>query len=343
MKRPTKGYSGQEVALFHTILNVSEPSTSPSRITSSPSYSPEPSTEPSHVPSTEHSPEPSTKHSPDHTTAIVSFPSPTQPTQSSLGAAAKISNIPHDTPLPCCSLILEGRGKLSDAEVQEKASNETEPIIQEVTPTEVIQDQGNSEKGNSELEELLLTEEGVKRKGQEKQGKSIMTDPDPNRKNRPIFEKFWDFNQHIEPMEHGSEKMKSPEKIEEEDKSLPRKSTRSTVKNKNMEEDAGKGRSQRYLDIVPKKEFTNIVESLSTKYLLVEWEDLVFCREFQYLSNPSRGDGSSKNYKILSEMLEDFDRQDVMDLHRLVKERYSASMEGQKDIFDALRDLHTLI
>ncbi|GJU95117.1 hypothetical protein Tco_1319873 [Tanacetum coccineum] len=36
---------------------------------------------------------------------------------------------------------------------------------------------------------------------------------------RPIFEKVWDFNQNIEPMdvEHGSEKMKSPEKIEEED------------------------------------------------------------------------------------------------------------------------------
>ncbi|GKA37871.1 hypothetical protein Tco_0724436, partial [Tanacetum coccineum] len=44
----------------------------------------------------------------------------------------------------------QGR-KLSDAEVQEKASNETEPIIQEVTPTEVIQDQGSSEKGNSEV------------------------------------------------------------------------------------------------------------------------------------------------------------------------------------------------
>ncbi|GJU38669.1 hypothetical protein Tco_1191626 [Tanacetum coccineum] len=36
-------------------------------------------------------------------------------------------------------------------------------------------------------------------------------------------------------------------------------------------------------------------------------------------------DGSSKNYKILSEMLEDFDRQDVEELYRLVKERYSAS------------------
>ncbi|GKC24076.1 hypothetical protein Tco_1026226 [Tanacetum coccineum] len=47
-------------------------------------------------------------------------------------------------------LILRGR-KLSDAEVQEKASTETEPIIQEVTPTEVIQDQGSSEKGNFEV------------------------------------------------------------------------------------------------------------------------------------------------------------------------------------------------
>ncbi|GJU06495.1 MAK10-like protein [Tanacetum coccineum] len=36
---------------------------------------------------------------------------------------------------------------------------------------------------------------------------------------RPIFEKVWDFNQHIKPMdlEHGSERMKSPEKIKEED------------------------------------------------------------------------------------------------------------------------------
>ncbi|GKE84396.1 hypothetical protein Tco_1558138, partial [Tanacetum coccineum] len=71
---------------------------------------------------------------------------------------------------------------------------------------------------------------------------------------RPIFEKVWDFNQHIEPMDvkHGSEKMKSPEKIKEEDvatqkemkevskesganrkKSIPRKSTR---KRQKMEE-----------------------------------------------------------------------------------------------------------
>ncbi|GKD73397.1 hypothetical protein Tco_1331679 [Tanacetum coccineum] len=42
-----------------------------------------------------------------------------------------------------------------------------------------------------------------------------------------------------------------------------------------------------------------------------------------------KADGSSKNYKIFSEMLDDFDRQDVMDLHSLVKERYdTTSPEG---------------
>ncbi|GKC56578.1 hypothetical protein Tco_1084176 [Tanacetum coccineum] len=42
-----------------------------------------------------------------------------------------------------------------------------------------------------------------------------------------------------------------------------------------------------------------------------------------------RADGSSKNYKIFSGMLDDFDRQDVIDLYRLVKERYeTTSLEG---------------
>ncbi|GJU12855.1 hypothetical protein Tco_1135251 [Tanacetum coccineum] len=44
----------------------------------------------------------------------------------------------------------QGR-KLSNAEVQDKASNETEPVIQDVTPIEVIQDQESSEKGSAEV------------------------------------------------------------------------------------------------------------------------------------------------------------------------------------------------
>ncbi|GKA51129.1 hypothetical protein Tco_0744325 [Tanacetum coccineum] len=163
---------------------------------------------------------------------------------------------------------------------------------------------------------------------------------------RPIFEKVWDFNQNIEPMnvEHESEKKKSPEKspekIEEEDvatqkemkevsketgakrkKSIPRKSTR---KRQKMEEDAEKEELKGFLDIIPREEVPIEVESLYTKFPVVDWKTCVLTENFMYYQ-VFRGDGSSKNYKVLSEMLEDFDRQDVEELYRLVKEKYSAS------------------
>ncbi|GJT51282.1 hypothetical protein Tco_0977439 [Tanacetum coccineum] len=285
MKRPIKGYSGQEVNLFPTMLNVSEPSTSPSRITSSPSHSPEPSPSHSH--------EPSIEHSLDHTTAAVLFPSPTQPTQPSPGEEQHIPT-PHESPLHAVhshgsdegslkliklknlvtkvserigvlendlkktkqtysaavtKLIIrvkkleakvkartarkgarvvlseddedveddsskQGR-KLSDAEVQEKASTDTEPIIQEMTPTEVIQDQGSSEKGNSEVSTAGATKGTAsevpvistaevnistarrtvtyRRRSEEERtrkdkGKAIMTKPEPKKKSKKEIE-----------------------------------------------------------------------------------------------------------------------------------------------------------
>ncbi|GKF02828.1 hypothetical protein Tco_0029751, partial [Tanacetum coccineum] len=69
MKRPTKAFSRQEVALFPTMLAVTTPSTLPSRITSSPSPSPEPSHSPEHSPAS--------LPTPEHTTAAASQPSPT--------------------------------------------------------------------------------------------------------------------------------------------------------------------------------------------------------------------------------------------------------------------------
>ncbi|GJU88401.1 hypothetical protein Tco_1300824 [Tanacetum coccineum] len=306
---------------------------------------------------------------------------------------------------------------LSDAEVQEKASNETEPVIQDVTPTEVIQDQESSEKGSAEVstarakkgtasEEVPIvstaevnlstaggtvtyTRRSAEKRSRQDKGKAIMIESEPKKKSkkeleqerlsfaeairleeqmneeqraqiardeeiarqwdeeerqramaeaktskkidwndpsviryhtqkmkpktvaqarknmikylknqgnykisdfkgmsydeiRPIFEKVWDFNQHIEPMEHETEKMKSPEKIEEEDvdtqeeikevvketgakrkKSIPRKSTR---KRQKMEEDAEKEELKGFLDIIPREEVPMEVESLSTKF-----------------------------------------------------------------------------
>ncbi|GJY94204.1 putative ribonuclease H-like domain-containing protein [Tanacetum coccineum] len=157
-------------------------------------------------------------------------------------------------------------------------------------------------------------------------------------------------------MKKSPEKMKSAEKMEEEDvatqkemkevsketgakrkKSIPRKSTR---KRQKMEEDAEKEELKGFLDIIPREEVPIEVESLYTKFPVVDWKTCVLTENFMYYQ-VFRGDGSSKNYKVLSEMLEDFDRQDVEELYRLVKKKYSASrLEG----FDLMLwgDLYTL-
>ncbi|GJY91057.1 hypothetical protein Tco_0506253, partial [Tanacetum coccineum] len=74
------------------MLDVSEPSTSPSRIASSPS----------------HSPEPLFDHSPDHTTAAPTQPSPTQP---SPGAEHHFPT-PHDSPLHAVHSYRSDEGSL---------------------------------------------------------------------------------------------------------------------------------------------------------------------------------------------------------------------------------------
>ncbi|GJT93833.1 hypothetical protein Tco_1082678 [Tanacetum coccineum] len=190
MKRPTKGFSGQEVALFPTMLDVTEPSTSPLRITSSPSHSPEPS------------------------------PSPRKARWRALKLFISVDeDIADDS-------SKQGR-ILSDAEVQEKASNETEPVIQDVTPTEVIQDQQSSEKGSAEvfsicwarryllvkevpivsmLRAQIARDEEIARHWDEEERQRAMAEAKSTKK---IFEPM--------DMEHGTKKMKSPKKIEEED------------------------------------------------------------------------------------------------------------------------------
>ncbi|GJT27175.1 ribonuclease H-like domain-containing protein [Tanacetum coccineum] len=505
MKRPTKGFSGQEVALFPTMLDVTEPSTSPSRITSSPSHSPEPSPSPTHSPSPAHSP------TPKHITAAPTQPSPTQP---SPGAKHHLP-IPNESPIHAVHSHRtdEGRLKLneltdlvtklfdrirvleedlkttkqtyssaftklilrvkkldaqikirkarrrakivhsddediaddsskqgrilSDAEVQEKASNETEPVIQDVTPTEVIQDQESSEKGSAEVstagakkgtasEEVpivstaevnLSTAGGTvtysrrseeQRKRKEK-GKAIMTESKPKKKSKKDLEQErLSFAEAIRLEEQMNEEqmaqiardeeiarqikgttrsvtsrecltmrlgqslkrfrilinklslwiqsMEVTEKIEKEDvdtqeemkkvvkepgakrkKSIPRKSTR---KRQKMEEDAEKEELKGFLDIIPRKEVLIEIESLSTKFPIVDWKTCVLTENFMYYQI-FRGDGSSKNYKVLSEMLEDFDRQDVEELYRLVKERYSTSRPEGYNLM-LWGDLHTL-
>ncbi|GJR97924.1 hypothetical protein Tco_0270098 [Tanacetum coccineum] len=175
---------------------------------------------------------------------------------------------------------------------------------------------------------------------------------------RPIFEKVWDFNHNFVPMDLEIEKEKKKpaefQEIEEEQiekdtskkttgkrkKYLPRRRTRSTAKKQKVEQDDEKEELKNYLDIVPREDVAVDVESLSTKYPIVDWKTYTLSENFMYYKI-IRGDGSSKNYKILSEMLYDFDRQDVVELYRLVKERYSSSKPEGYDLM-LWGDLHTL-
>ncbi|GJY05863.1 hypothetical protein Tco_0371803 [Tanacetum coccineum] len=110
MKRPTKAFSGQEVALFPTMLAVTTPSTSPSRITSSPSHSPEHSPSPT--------PSPSPEPTPDHTTADVTQPSPIQPSPSLPSPGAE-----HHFPTPNESPLYAVHSHGSDEDDLKKTKN----------------------------------------------------------------------------------------------------------------------------------------------------------------------------------------------------------------------------
>ncbi|GKF03810.1 hypothetical protein Tco_0034478, partial [Tanacetum coccineum] len=108
----------------------------------------------------------------------------------------------------------QGR-KLSDAEVQKKASTKTKPFIQEVTPTKVIQDQGSSEKGSagistagatkgtaSEVPVVSTAKEDISTAGRtvtysrrseeqrkrKDKGKAIMTESEPKKKSKKELE-----------------------------------------------------------------------------------------------------------------------------------------------------------
>ncbi|GKB22004.1 hypothetical protein Tco_0855927, partial [Tanacetum coccineum] len=109
----------------------------------------------------------------------------------------------------------QGR-KVSDVEVQEKASTDTELFIQEVTPTEVIQDQEGSEKVSDEVRtagakkgtaseevpivstaEINLSTAGgtvtysrrsAEKRSRQDKGKAIMIESEPKKKSKKEFE-----------------------------------------------------------------------------------------------------------------------------------------------------------
>ncbi|GKC12574.1 hypothetical protein Tco_1009356, partial [Tanacetum coccineum] len=150
---------------------------------------------------------------------------------------------------------------------------------------------------------------------------------------RPIFERVWDQNNAVVPKYSEIEKevMKRPGFYFQQKSSKKRSredSDEDNAKKQKLEDDAEKEELRDSMDVVPRDDIAIDIESLATKYPIVDWKTHVLTKNMMYYQI-IRADGSSKNYKIFSEMLDDFDRQDVMDLHRLVQERYdTTSPEG---------------
>ncbi|GJW79636.1 hypothetical protein Tco_0143611, partial [Tanacetum coccineum] len=97
-----------------------------------------------------------------------------------------------------------------------------------------------------------------------------------------------------------------------------------SVKRQKIEDNAEKEELRAYLDIILGDDEAVNVESLAIKYLIVNWKTHTLSKDKMYYEI-IRGDRSTKFYKIFIEMLDDFDRQDVLDLYRLVKERFETA------------------
>ncbi|GJT88951.1 hypothetical protein Tco_1070668 [Tanacetum coccineum] len=106
----------------------------------------------------------------------------------------------------------------------------------------------------------------------------------------------------------GSEKKGSRKKSLARKRACEKQSEESTKRQK-IEDDIEKEELKAYLDLVPREEFSMEIEFVGTKYLIVDWKTHVLTENFMYYQI-IKADGGSKNYKIFSEILDDFDRQD---------------------------------
>ncbi|GJX64057.1 hypothetical protein Tco_0298400 [Tanacetum coccineum] len=93
-----------------------------------------------------------------------------------------------------------------------------------------------------------------------------------------------------------------------------------SVKRQKLEDDAEKAELKLCLEIVLYDDKAVNFEPLATKSPIVYWKTQILGEEIYY--QIKRADGSYKMYKIFSEMLNDFDIQDLIDLYKLMIERF---------------------
>nr|GEU67821.1 hypothetical protein [Tanacetum cinerariifolium] len=139
-----------------------------------------------------------------------------------------------------------------------------------------------------------------------------------------LYQKEQNWIDDFKPMDDDSQ-----QQVESSIKRQREVSDEESFKKQKLEEDndAEKEELRVILDIVPRDDSAINIESLVTKYPIVDWKTYILTDNMMYYQI-IRADGSSKNYKIFSKMLDDFDRQDVIDLHRLKNTRNQGIRDG---------------
>ncbi|GJU27450.1 hypothetical protein Tco_1166071 [Tanacetum coccineum] len=144
---------------------------------------------------------------------------------------------------------------------------------------------------------------------------------------RPIFEKVWDQNQSFVPMDSEDKEKGSKKKAGgSRKKTLARKragekQSDQSAKRQKMKDDAEKEDFKEYLNIVPEEGMN--VEALQTKYPLIDWE--IYTEDSRVYWKIIRVGDHTEIYQFFEDMLKNFDRDDLVKLWKLVKDRFSST------------------
>ncbi|GJR99964.1 hypothetical protein Tco_0316473 [Tanacetum coccineum] len=388
MKRVSKGYSGVVTPLFDTMIaqgqsQSSTPQTSPSRITSSPSLSPQthqPSPSPHPIDTTHHTEEPTQMphESPLHSVhslrrdegslslnELTVLCTSLSKKVASLESELKQTKETYSTALTKLILRVKKLEKQvqttnsrrktiivlsEDEDVAEDPSNQGR-IIEEidadtdiilVTPIKVISQSDQSEDHLRVLSAAKVLAEAAKQgrgvcgvstasdsnntaggKAKDK-GKEIMQEPEPLKK---LKKRVWDQTQSFMPMDSEKE---SKEKAKERMKRKTSKASEDKIKREKTKDDPEKLTHMEYVQVVSNSEEAINVIPLAVKSPIVSWKS--YCKGDMGFYEIHKADRNYKTYKFFSEMLNDFDRDDLIMIYRLFNEKYASTRPGFDDL-----------
>ncbi|GJT51992.1 hypothetical protein Tco_0978149 [Tanacetum coccineum] len=122
----------------------------------------------------------------------------------------------------------------------------------------------------------------------------------------------------------------SKEKAEERMKRKTSKAREDKIKRQKTKDDPEKLTLMEYVQVVSDSEEAINVIPLAVKSPIVSWKS--YCKGDMGFYEIHRADGNYKTYKFFSEMLNDFDRDDLIVLYRLFNEKYASTRPGFDDL-----------